>query len=361
MRRKLLFVLAFAGFLAGIVAAYVYGVQEPPRPPVFAPAANPYAHGVYAEGIVESDQGAGENVNLYPEVSGRVIRILVREGETVNAGTELLVIDDSVQRASAAQLEAQAQAAAAMLDELKAQPRRETLDVAQAQVGAAAASVKLAQDQYDKQAHSYAIDPKAVSKDALDNLANNLKVARANREVVMRQYQLTRAGAWSYDIRNQAKQVDALEKAAAASNALLSKYTIRAPVNGVVLSINAALGSYVSPQGVYESYAQGQAPMLVMGSTNAGLAVRCYVDEILIHRLPDPKRLKARMFLRGTNIALPLEFSRIQPYVSPKIELSNQRSERVDVRVLPIIFRIAQRQDTHLYAGQLVDVYISAD
>ena len=85
MRRKFLFVLAFAGFLAGIVAAYVYGVQEPPRPPVFAPAANPYAHGVYAEGIVESDQGAGENVNLYPEVSGRVTRILVREGETVNA------------------------------------------------------------------------------------------------------------------------------------------------------------------------------------------------------------------------------------------------------------------------------------
>ncbi|MGN6669755.1 MAG: HlyD family secretion protein [Trinickia sp.] len=360
MKQKLLFLLAFAGFLAGIVAAYVYGVQEPPHPPVFSPAANPYAHGVYAEGIVESDQATGENVNLYPEVTGRVTRILVHEGQTVSAGAVLLSIDDAVQRATTAQLDAQAQAAATMLDELKAQPRRETLDVAWAQVGAAAASLKMAQDQYDKQERAYRIEPKAVSKDLLDNLTNSMKLARANLEVVTRQYQLTRAGAWSYDIRNQAMQVDALQKAAAASNALLSKYTIRAPVDGVVLSINAALGSYVSPQGVYESYAQGQAPMLVMGSSNAKLAVRCYVDEILIHRLPDPKVLKARMFIRGTNIALPLEFSRIQPYVSPKIELSNQRTERVDVRVLPMIFRIAQMQGAHLYPGQLVDVYISA-
>lgn len=360
MKQKLLFLLAFAGFLAGVVAAYVYGVQQPPHPPVFAPASNPYAQGVYAEGIVESDQATGENINLYPDVTGPVTRIFVHEGDTVKAGAMLLTIDDSVQRATASQLEAQAQAAATMLDELKAQPRRETLDVAQAQVGAAAASLKMAQDQYDKQEHAYLIDPKAVSKDVLDNLTNSLKVARANLEVVARQYQLTRAGAWSYDIRNQERQAQALEKAAAASNALLSKYMIRAPADGVVLSINAALGSYVSSQGVYESYAQGQAPMLVMGSANARLAVRCYVDEILIHRLPDVKALKARMFVRGTNIELPLEFSRIQPYVSPKIELSDQRTERVDVRVLPVIFRIAQMQGTHLYQGQLVDVYISA-
>ncbi|RDU99340.1 HlyD family secretion protein [Trinickia dinghuensis] len=361
MKQRLLFLLAFAGFLAGIVAAYVYGVQQPPRPPVFAPASNPYAHGVYAEGIVESDQATGENINLYPDVTGPVTRILVHEGDAVKAGTVLLTIDDSVQRATALQLEAQAQAAATMLDELKAQPRRETLDVAQAQVGAATASLKMAQDQYDKQEHAYMIDPKAVSKDVLDNLTNSLKVARANLEVVTRQYQLTRAGAWSYDIRNQERQAEALEKAAAASNALLSKYTIRAPADGVVLSINAALGSYVSPQGVYDTYAQGQAPMLVMGSANARLAVRCYVDEILIHRLPDAKALKARMFVRGTNIELPLEFSRIQPYVSPKIELSDQRTERVDVRVLPMIFRISQMQGAHLYPGQLVDVYISAE
>ena len=38
---------------------------------------------------------------------------------------------------------------------------------------------------------------------------------------------------------------------------------------------------------------------------------------------------------------MPLTFTRIQPYVSPKIELSDGRQERVDLRVLPVIFRFA--------------------
>jgi HlyD family secretion protein len=54
-----------------------------------------------------------------------------------------------------------------------------------------------------------------------------------------------------------------------------------------------------------------------------------------------------------------LEFVRVQPYVSPKIELSDQRQERVDVRVLPVIFKIKQSANVNLYPGELVDVYIS--
>lgn len=361
MKHRVIFALACIGLLAGLFAAFVFGLQPKPQAPVFSPASNPYAHGVYAVGIVESDQPAGENINVYPDVTGAVTRVLVHEGDTVKAGTALLTIDDSVQSATAEQLVAQADAAAALLDELKAQPRRETLDVAGAQVGAATASLKMAQDQFDKQQRAYDIDPKAVSRDTLDNAANGLKVARANLDVVTRQYQLTRAGAWVYDVRNQEKQVDALRKAAAASQALLAHYTIRAPVDGAVLSINAALGSYVSPQGVYDTYAQGQAPVLVMGSGHEQLAVRCYVDEILISRLPDPRALKARMYVRGTKIEAPLEFMRIQPYVSPKIELTDQRTERVDVRVLPVIFRVGLPQGMRLYPGQMVDVYIAAE
>jgi HlyD family secretion protein len=59
----------------------------------------------------------------------------------------------------------------------------------------------------------------------------------------------------------------------------------------------------------------------------------------------------------GTELKVPLEFVRVQPYVSPKIELSNERQERVDLRVLPVIFRF-QKQDLPVYPGQLVDVYI---
>ncbi len=48
----------------------------------------------------------------------------------------------------------------------------------------------------------------------------------------------------------------------------------------------------------------------------------------------------------------------MQPYVSPKIQLSNQRLEKVDLRVLPVIFRFEPPAGVSIYPGELVDVYI---
>jgi HlyD family secretion protein len=358
VRNRILFALAIIGLLAGMVSAYIYGVEKKPQPPVFSPASNPYGKGIYANGIIESYQASGANINIYPEVSGTVMKILVSEGERVRRGMPLLMIDDSVQKATAEQQKAQAEAALALLKELRAQPRKENLQVARAQVDYAGAGLKTARDQLDKQMKSYELNPKSVSKNDLDNAENAVKVAQANLEIVRRQYELTKAGAWIYDIRNQENQYNALTKAYAASKSLLARYIIRAPADGMVLSINVAAGSYISPQGTYDSYTQGQDPVLVMGSPENYMAVRCYIDEILVHRLPQGSRIKAKMLIRGTDISVPLEFVRIQPYVSPKIQLSNQRTERVDVRVLPVIFRFEKPGNISLYAGQLVDVYI---
>ncbi len=358
MRNKVLFSLSIAGIIIGVVSAYIYGIEKKPQPPLFRPASNPYAKGIYANGIVESYQPNGENVDIYPEVSGVVTKIPVSEGQSVRRGTPLLVLDDSVQRATAEQQKSQAEAALAMLEELRAQPRKENLEVAKAQADYASASLKSAQDQLDKQMKSYKLDPKSVSRNDLDNAENAVKVAKANLEVVTRQYELTKAGAWIYDIRNQEKQYNALSKAYSASSALLAKYVIKAPVDGVVLSINTSVGGLVSPQGAYNTYTQGFGPALVMGSPQTYIGLRCYVDEILVHRLPPVPRMEAKMFIRGTDISIPLEYVRVQPYVSPKIQLSNERTERVDVRVLPVLFRFKKPENLSLYPGQLVDVYI---
>lgn len=358
MRNAWLFALAAIGIMTGLVSAFIYGEQKPPQPPVFDPAPNPYAKGIYAQGIIESYQASGANVNIYPEVAGVITGIAVSEGQAVRKGDALITLDDSVQRATVEQQQSQAEAALAMLQQLKAQPRSEVLKVAEAQVEAARASLKNAQDQFDKQMKSYKMDPKSVSKDTLDNVTNALGLARANLEVTQKQYELTRAGAWSYDIRNQERQYNALSKAHAASQALLSKYTVKAPADGVILSIVAAVGSYISPQGIYDTYTQSSAPVIAMGAPQSYLGVRVYVDEILVHRLPDASRMHATMFVRGTNVSAPLQYVRVQPYVSPKIELSNQRAERVDVRVLPIIFKFERTARLRLYPGQLVDVYI---
>jgi HlyD family secretion protein len=358
MRNKILFIVSGIGLGLALVSAYIFSQQPKPQPPLFSPAANPYAQGIYSEGMIESDQPQGENINIYPEVSGPITQVLVSEGQNVHQGDPLLMIDDSVQRATAEQQRAQADAALALLNELKAEPRPETLQVSVAQVENARATLKNAEDALAKQQRSYDLDPKSVSMDALDNAKNAEKVAATNLKVFERQYELTKAGAWVYDVQNQERQYAALSKAYAASAALLAKYTIRAPADGVVLAVQTGVGSYVSSQGAYDSYTQGYDPLVLMATPPHHLQVRAYIDEILIHRLPDPSKMKAEMFIRGTDTHLPLTFARIQPYVSPKIELSDGRQERVDVRVLPVIFRLENPKSANLYPGQLVDVYV---
>jgi len=358
VRNKILLTLSVIGIMGGLLSAYIYGKEQKPQSPAFTPASNPYAKGIYANGIIESYQSNGENINIFPEVSGVITQIMVTEGQTVRKGTPLLMMDDSVQRATAEQQKAQAEAALALLEELKAQPRKENLEIAKAQVELTTANLKTAQDQLDKQRKSYELYPKSVSKNDLDNAENAVKVAKAGLDVAQKQYELTKAGAWVYDIRNQENQYNALTKAYISSNALLAKYAVKAPSDGVVLSINAAVGSYISTQGTYDTYTQGSNPVLVMGDPQNYMGVRCYIDEILIQRLPHSSEMKAEMFIRGTDVRIPLQYVRVQPYVSPKVQLSNQRTERVDVRVLPVIFRFEKPRNANVYPGQLVDVYI---
>lgn len=356
--KRIVFTLSIVGLLAGCISAYLFGVVEPTLPPAFAPPSNPYPSGIYAEGIIESDQPSGENINVYPEVAGTVTRILVNEGQDVHKGQPLLVIDDSIQRATVEQQKSQTEAARTLLEELRAQPRKETLDVARAQADAAQAALKTTQDELAKQQNAYELNPKSISRDALDGAANAAAVAKANLEVANRQYELTKAGAWVYDINNQERTANALEKAYESSGALLAKYTLVAPRDGVVMAVNVTPGSFISTQGAYEQYTQGVTPVLVLGSGQTWLNVRSYVDEILVPRLPDPAKIKAQMSVRGSTAKMPMQFVRVQPFVSPKIELADQRAERVNVRVLPVIFKVKKPAGTNLYPGELVDVYI---
>jgi HlyD family secretion protein len=357
VRNKILFGLVAAGLAGGIASAIIYNRRPKPEPPVFTPATNPYPRGIYANGIIESAQEHGQNTNMYPEVTGVVTGIGVYEGQHVSRGDVLMTLDDSVQRATVGQLQAQAQAASATLEQLRAQPRKETLAVTAAQVEQAQAAHARAKSTLDKQARSYELDPRSVSKQVLDDARNAVTEAAAAVDVARRQYELTKAGAWSYDIRTQEQQVAALTKQAAAAEALLAKYTIRAPRDGIVMAVNAAVGSYVSSQGVYNPYTQQNDPIVTMGEAGE-LAVRTYVDEILVPRIGDPSKLTAKMFVRGTDVEVPLEFVRVQPFVSPKIALSNERTEKVDLRVLPLIFRFTPPAGIVLYPGQLVDVYL---
>lgn len=356
---KFFFILASIGIVFALVSVQIYSIKGKALPPLTVNT-NPYANGIYASGIIESSQTNGSNINIYPEVSGRVAKVFVTDGQEVTQGAPLLALDDTVQKAVVAKDAAQANAALAALEQLKATPRPESLAIATAQVNYAQASLKNTNDQLEKLRRVYRLNAKAISQNTLDDAINAANVAAENLKVVQAQYALIKAGAWGYEIKNQENQYQAALQTYQADKALLGKYVITAPVSGTVLRVAATPGSYVSSsQGIYDTYTQGSLPIATMGVIAPYLAVRCYVDELLIAKLPPPSAIQATLLLRGeSNHGIPLEFVRIQPYTIPNVELSTQRALRVDVRVLPIIFKFKKPNNVNLYLGQLVDVYI---
>ncbi len=76
----------------------------------------------------------------------------------------------------------------------------------------AAANLKTSKVQLSKLKKSFELDPQSVSRDQLDNAKNAAGATKANLEAATKQYELTRAGAWIYDIQNQQRLHDALLK-----------------------------------------------------------------------------------------------------------------------------------------------------
>nr|AEI30289.1 secretion protein HlyD family protein [uncultured microorganism] len=307
MKTNYFFMIASAGIIVGMLSVFVYNKNIKSNPPISV-SYNPYESGVYASGIIESFQRNGSNVNIYPEISGRVESIPVVDGMRVKKGDPLFVVESHTQQ--------------------------ETAKKSKSQVDYQIEALANAQQQYDKLNNAYQINPKAVSKLDYDNAKSNLVLAAEALRVAQGQLNI--------------------------DESTLAKYTVHAPFDGVVLRVVPSPGDYVSPAiGAYDPYTQGNLPVVQLATESEFLQVRAYIDEILTPRLPDTSELEATLFVRGlNNHAIPLKFVNIQPYTIPNIQLSDARNERVDVRVLPIIFQFERPKDIQIFPGQLVDVYI---
>src|SRR5881296_3821422 len=100
---------------------------------------------IAATGQIEAVQA----IELRPEVDGRIVEILIREGQEVDQGTPLFKVDDAQLRAQVAQLEAQrdlAQQALARAKDLAQQNASSAADLEKAE-----AEGRSAQAQYDLQ------------------------------------------------------------------------------------------------------------------------------------------------------------------------------------------------------------------
>jgi len=130
----------------------------------------------------------------------------------------------------------------------------------------------------------------------------------------------------------------------------IERSTVRAPLDADVLQIKLRLGEFAPA-------APTETPLIVLGRA-APLHVRVDVDEQEAWRVQEGAGAKAHV--RGNaRIVTPLRFVRFEPFVVPKRSLTGDSTERVDTRVLQVIYRV-EREDLQLFVGQQLDVFIDA-
>jgi hypothetical protein len=90
------------------------------------------------------------------------------------------------------------------------------------------------------------------------------------------------------------------------------------------------------------------------------LQVRADVDEQNAPRLQPGQTATA--YLKGdTTQPIELMFVRVEPYVVPKTSLTGASTERVDTRVLQVIYSFKRPEDRPVYVGQQVDLFVKSD
>jgi HlyD family secretion protein len=318
--------------------------REAPKVPLAGqPSVNPFANGIAATGVVE---GASRNIPVAAPEGAVATRVLVEVAQVVKAGEPLFELDPRSLQAELIKARAARDAAAASLARTEAEPRPETIPPLEAAAQNARAEVADWTDQYErfqeamKQTHTGDMEL-TRRRFALDGARARLTEAEARLT-------LARAGAWSKEVDvaraalGQAQaQVDSVEL-------LLERRTVRAPIDGTILKRNIEPGQFAP--------SEMRSAAIVMADLSR-LHVRARVDEEDLPMLRAGAAGQAR--IRGRiAISVPLKMLRIEPLAQPKIELSGDTTERVDTRVLEVVFEVEGGKGAPLYPGQMVDVFI---
>lgn len=307
INRYLIPFLALIGIIGGISFALRSAREDHVTLPVAAPASSPYGNFIAGAGIVEANS---ENIAIGTPVGGVVSHIFVKVGDQVTEDAPLFELDGRELKAELALAE-------------------NKLTVAEASVAEAEATLKDLNNQLE----------------IAEELANRAAGSRFDRD--RRKYAVSVGTA---KLASSKAQVQAARAEVARSKTQLERLTVRAPITGEILKVNLRLGEF-APTGDLRD------PLILMGNTDP-LHVRVDIDENDAWRFkPDTK---AQAALRGNpDMKSDLAFVRTEPYVTPKRSLTGDSTERVDTRVLQVIYSFP-KSALPAHVGQLVDVFIEA-
>jgi len=135
------------------------------------------------------------------------------------------------------------------------------------------------------------------------------------------------------------------------AQSFIDRSTVRAPKDGEVLQVE------IRPGEIANLNPFSQLPLITFGPV-CPTNVRIDIDEEDAWRFK--KGSPATAFVRGnSSIAFPLKYVRTEPLLVPKQSLTGATAERVDTRVLQVIYSFECR-DLPVYVGQILDIFIEA-
>lgn len=350
MFNKVVLPLLAVGGLAFAVFAVVQARQAPaPSRPVMSPPLHPEFRAIAGAGLVEARQ---ENIPIGTTVAGVVTEVFVSiepgGKRHVQAGDPLFQIDDRAARAEVKVREAMLAASKAALEKLRKAPRPEDVPPAVAAVAEAQARFDLAEVELKRAGRLS--ERNALTSSEYDTLRTSRDATRAALDKAAADLARLRKGTWEEDLFVAEANVTQAQSQLDASRIELERLTVRALVPGEVLQVNVRPGQFAAMA--------WKEPLVVLGDLTK-LHVRVDIDEQDLPLFSPGSKAVATLKGRPRE-RFELEYVKVEPYVIPKRSLTGDNSERVDTRVLQVIYALPESRTIPLYVGQQMDVYIEA-
>jgi HlyD family secretion protein len=341
-----IYVLPLLALLGLVFAGWTVHHSHQPVPvaaPVTAPVRSPFAQMVAGAGLIEP---SSESIAIGTPVNGIVAEVAVAVDAEVKKGDLLFRLDDRSLRAQLATQESAVATARAQLERLAAAPRAEDVPVAEARL--AEARVGLAEAGAQAAIVESVTEPRAVSLDERNRRRFAAQAAETRVHQAEADLARLKAGSWTADLAVARAQIAQAEAQVEATRVEIARLEVRAPIAGQILQVKVRVGESAST-GVLAT------PLMVLGAT-AVLHLRVDIDE------HDAWRVRPGAAAEGHVRGNPeqhtaLRFVRFEPFVVPKRSLTGDSTERVDTRVLQVLYAF-ERATLPVYVGQQMDVFI---
>jgi multidrug resistance efflux pump len=334
---------------AMLAFAVVHVVRTSPddsiAPPPVPPLESPFARALAASGIVEARNG---NTAVGSPLPGIVAEVLVEPGQNVSAGQPLFRLDDRSLRAELRTRQARLATARAKLARLEQGPLPDEVAGSAARVGEARANLAMQRSRLERGQRLHRRE--LVGAREVDELRAAVTAAREQLARAEAADRLLRSGPAPAEKDVARAGVAEAEALVAQARTELGRLTVCSPVRATVLRVNVRVGEAVG--------ARPDLPPVVLGQ-GPPFHVRVDLDEEQIARFrPDAP---ARAVPHGrAEPSLSLRLVRVEPLVVPRRTFTGDPAERVDARVLQVVYRL-DPGTTPLHVGQLLDVFIAAE